>query len=260
MRAAILLSGRVQKNQLFVCGVARSGTTALAQVLNAHPQVIVGLERFKGLVREEGIEHYNADLFEKTRFFDFSDGLTNLTADSPHIAARYRDFAAKFDQARYVGDKVPEMFRFLPQICAQFPAARFVIILRDVAQVAYSWQVKAADPRAGWHDTHDAARAVPVWNRGIKNFWRHMRTEAHRTALVEYDSFFGDPIGARLKALCDFLELPLTPEAQAGFDEAAELYRSHISKKDRALSPDKAELIESYANRRTFDALRAMAI
>ncbi|MGY2701665.1 sulfotransferase [Nocardioides sp. HB32] len=35
---------------LFLVGLARSGTTALLHVLNAHPEVVIGMERYKRVV------------------------------------------------------------------------------------------------------------------------------------------------------------------------------------------------------------------
>ena len=60
-------------------------------MLNAHPEVAIGMERYKRVV-SGGIDQLSADLFTKERFFDFSDGFTN---QDPEEAARWGvDYAA----------------------------------------------------------------------------------------------------------------------------------------------------------------------
>ena len=64
------------KTTLIVTGVARSGTTALGELLNAHPLVGLGIERFKFQFLRE--DNFSADLFTRERFFDFRPEDTNL--------------------------------------------------------------------------------------------------------------------------------------------------------------------------------------
>ena len=59
------------RRELFLCGVGRSGTTALARCLNHHPQVVMGIERYaRVLTVAQCCVDYRA-LFEKKRFFAF---------------------------------------------------------------------------------------------------------------------------------------------------------------------------------------------
>ena len=67
---------------LFVCGVARSGTTVLARLLNNHPQVAVGVERYKYRFMRRALPADPASLFTRERFFSYDP------EDSQHNSGR----------------------------------------------------------------------------------------------------------------------------------------------------------------------------
>ncbi|WP_405196631.1 sulfotransferase [Zarconia navalis] len=48
---------------LFVCGCPRSGTTAIAKLLNYHSKVILGMERYKYQIRKNESNAINPSLF-----------------------------------------------------------------------------------------------------------------------------------------------------------------------------------------------------
>src|SRR5205807_10659654 len=65
---------QVPKRFLFVCGVPRSGTTALAQLLNYHPRIGIGIERFRSIAIGSRGDEFRLTLYRKERFFKFRDG------------------------------------------------------------------------------------------------------------------------------------------------------------------------------------------
>ena len=113
-----------------------------------------------------------ADLFEEDRFFDFTDGLTNLTPEpSPEWAPHYAAMRAKWRQARYVGDKMVAIR--LQHVWQTLPEARFVCIVRDLEPVAASWEARAQNPDdLGWAADQDATKAVAGWNRSLRRVRR----------------------------------------------------------------------------------------
>ena len=250
----------MDRQHLFVCGVARSGTTVLTRTLNGHPQIALGLERFKGLVARGRIEEYLPHPFTADRFFDFSDGLTDILPDSQAFGPFYAAVREKFDGARYVGDKVPGMFRFMANMKRQFPEAKFVIIIRDIEQVAHSWDARATNPADHWPERNDALRAVTIWNKGNHAFKHHVRTAPKRTVVVDHNSFFGDNTGEKIRALCDFLDLPLAPEAASAFEAAHKRYVSRVAVKERSLRAEAREAIDQHARQDLWEFLRARAI
>src|SRR4051795_7772037 len=156
-----------RQNLLFIAGLGRSGTTALLEVLSAHAEVALGVERYKRLYPHDA-EPVTAELFEEQRFFDFGDGLTNLTPErTPEWAAHYDAMRTKWSRARYVGDKMVAIR--LQHVWETLPDARFVCIVRDLEPVAASWEARAHNPADhGWSADADATKAVAAWNRSLR--------------------------------------------------------------------------------------------
>src|SRR5262245_12719388 len=103
------ITGTPEPRFLFVCGVGRSGTTALAHLVDSHPDVVLGVARFTGLWNPARIAEMRPALFARDRFFDFSDGLTNITPElAPKWARHYDHAAEKYDRARFLGDKMTQ--------------------------------------------------------------------------------------------------------------------------------------------------------
>ena len=182
---------------LFVAGVARSGTTALRAVLGTHPDLAIGMERFKRLWGAD-IGRITPELFERERFFDFSDGFTNITPELDWAQERLAALDAKWDTARYRGDKMTVIRA--QRLWETFPDARFVFIVRDLAQVASSWARRAADASdTSWRADADATRSVAAWNTAVRRVARAVSDRPSQAMVVEYTRFFGDP-AARLAA------------------------------------------------------------
>ena len=246
-------------NLLFLAGLARSGTTALLQVMNAHPDVAVGMERYKRLW-SSGVERLTADLFEADRFFDFSDGLTN---QDPREAARwgidYAALRAKWADATYVGDKMTTIrFDRLHQL---HPDARFVFIVRDIDQVAHSWERRAHDAAdVGWPERADAQASVERWNLALKRIRRAVRRHPDRAVVVEYARFFGDPEAAGLRAVLDFLGLAHEPSVAAAFDRTHREYVDSVAGRERTLSPELRGFVDGLADRRLWQAVTRQAV
>jgi hypothetical protein len=237
---------------LFVAGLGRSGTTALMEALVAHPEVALGVERFKRLYpRDE--EPVTADLFEEERFFDFTDGLTNLTPEqAPEWAAHYAAMRAKWGRARYVGDKMVAIR--LQHVWATLPDARFVCIVRDLEPVAASWEARARDPEdQGWSADQDATKAVAGWNRSLRRVRRAVKQRPDRAVVVEYDRFFGDEHGASLDRVLGWLGLDRSPEIDIAFAQVHATYVEKVAPKPRSLSPETLAFLDEHAERDVWD-------
>ena len=131
-------------NLLFLAGLGRSGTTALVEVLSAHPRVVLGVERYKRFYPRE--EPVTRELFTRERFFALDDGMTNVVpANGEEWQVHYDAMAAKWDTAAYVGDKMVSIR--MQHVWETLPEARFVCIVRDIEPVAASWEARARTPR-----------------------------------------------------------------------------------------------------------------
>ena len=106
----------------FVLGTARSGTTAMADLLNAHQRVCIGIERYKYLVNRT--KALDPALFEEERFFAIDPSETNILPRPGGLAEAYATMRAKWPGALVVGDKLGA--RALPVVARDMPRARVV--------------------------------------------------------------------------------------------------------------------------------------
>ena len=242
---------------LFLAGLARSGTTALLQVVNAHPEVVVGHERYKRVI-SGGIDRLAPELFTRERFFDFSDGETN---QDPEEALRWGiDYAAldaKFDTATYVGDKMTTV-RF-DAVHARLPEAKFVFIVRDIDQVALSWDRRAQDAADRWPEQADARVSVERWNTALRRIRRAVRQHPSLAHVVEYGRFFGDPAATALRGVLEFLGLPWEPSVAAEFERVHREYVEQVAGRDRSLSPELRAFVDEIADRRLWEQVSQLA-
>jgi hypothetical protein len=237
---------------LFLAGLGRSGTTALLEVFSAPPEVALGVERFKRLYPRDD-QPVDPALFTRERFFDFGDGLTNLTPEqAPEWAEHYASVRAKWDRARYVGDKLVAIR--LQHLWETLPDARFVCIVRDLEPVAASWDRRAKDPDdRGWSDDADAHQAVKRWNTSLRRVRRAVRQRPEHAAVVEFDRFFGDPAGTALGGALDWLGLDRTPDVSAAFDAAHAHYAAKVAGKPSGLDEETRAFLDREADRQAWD-------
>lgn len=113
---------------VFICGMFRTGSTLLEQVLAAHPRFTAGGESefFPRLVGRE--------------FHDFPNGLDEVTVEELH---GWRDSHARYanpltGENTRLTDKRPDNFLYTGLIKAALPSAKFVVTERDWRDVALS--------------------------------------------------------------------------------------------------------------------------
>jgi len=228
-----------KKNVLIVTGVARSGTTALAELLNSHEQLCLGVERFKFqyLIKN----NYSSSLFEKERFFDFREEDTNLRpAVRPHWQGTYETMAEKWDTARIIGDKVPDMTPILGDFIRANPTYKYIYILRNIKDVALSWQARAQRVSDSWPVGKDFARACESWGEQYTALLDYLKTHKmrDRMLLLDYDRMFLEHKLTE-RALLNFLGLSASESMSRVFDEHVAFA---TTKTLRKLSPEHAEI------------------
>ena len=223
---------------LFIVGCARSGTTLLRRIVDAHPQIAITpemhwishyLNYFKNqnrLVTPELV----SELTEHKRFAQFEipreefEGLLGSGAPVPYLTFLNRVFGlyGKIKNKPLVGNKTSGYVRRISTLHALWPEAKFVHIIRDGRDVCLSilnWN--KADRTAGRFATweEDPVSTTALW-------WeRKVRTAREAGARlgsslyyeVRYESLISRP-EQECQRLCEFLDV-LYDDAMIRFAE-----------------------------------------
>lgn len=188
---------------LFVAGCQRSGTTILGRLLTHHPDISLGVERYKFLFGRLEAKDLGPDLFSEERFFDFRDGDTNIK--SPHD---YERLKRKFREAKVVGDKIPRLYRYYQKVFDAFPDCRMLYLVRNVESVAASWQTRALDDKDRWPSTNDYKVAVETWNLANRQTVKWVKKKPESLIIVEYEKLFSGN-ESYLMELLGLIEVPV---------------------------------------------------
>ena len=213
-----------ERQFLFVCGCARSGTTALALLLNHHPDICIGLERFSKLSLGRKL---SKELFEPKRFAD----IRPEDCGYPTFDERSRsvDLPDRITTAHVVGDKQPRFFAVYDHLQAVFPQATHIYIARNIFDVAASYKRRLLDQQdPAWN--RDVSRAISEWNESIAKTLTFRRQAA--VLIVEYEKLFGT--GEGIDQLAAFIGVDPAP-FRAAIPEF--LLRSKLLARKRAASP-----------------------
>jgi hypothetical protein len=211
---------------IFIVGVARSGTTLLRLMLDAHPRLAIPPEThfIPRVIRACDGPEPQADAFraitEHRRWPDFGlepetlrdrlDSHRRLTAGDA-MREFYGLYATKHGKDRW-GDKSTNYVRRMKPISRILPEARFVHLIRDGRDVALSLVAVHFGP-----DTVDAA--AEKWKSEIAKARRQGARLPHYTE-IRYEELIADPEPV-LRRVCAAIDLPwddamLDYQARAG--------------------------------------------
>jgi sulfotransferase family protein len=213
---------------LFIGGPARSGTTGFAQLINRHPQVALGIERYKflypgasryflypgvirrllylGAVRRH--DEIGPQLFEADRFFRFDPSETNI---GPERLGPLEAFQQKFETSLYRGDKIPHIMRYRQILDKALPGCRFIIMYRDVNRICSSWNQRAQNSKDRWAEENNFTKAVGAINRELGAAVQLQKTSPDRCLIVRYENIFGSAAIETMGRILDWLGLAHSP-------------------------------------------------
>lgn len=189
----------------FVTGVPRSGTSALASLLTAHPDIAITHERFGMAVTlpDFGPDYLTA---ERARTFVEGDCLPEaFSLDTTQAAL------AKWETASVIGDKLPAVAHVV-SVAQRFGPAKVIAIVRDPFSIAQSYQARADNPEDPfWPGDMGYVAAVKDHNVAMTALEAARETLGERLLVVCYERVFSP--GADLSPIFRFLGV--SPEAGA---------------------------------------------
>lgn len=184
--ASLESSGDVEADMIFVCGMPRSGTTLVEQMLAAHPMIsgVGEVDILSGLPD------------------DYPDGISALSGEDirtlsdtylARLPVRPRD-------GLHVVDKTPQNVFFLGLVQVLFPKAKVIHCTRDARDVALSCYFQ--NFRAGgldWASDLDDIRRYAAAEERVMAHWRDtLDIGIHDVA---YEALVDDPEGEARKLL-----------------------------------------------------------
>jgi hypothetical protein len=238
----------VVERYLFIAGCPRSGTSALAFLLNEHPQVALGFERFKRVRATLDPFH-----FTPGQFFSPVLAETDIKGELLYERLRKRWQAGAVS---VIGDKVPLYTRVLPQLLERFRDGRVVVLVREPRDVAASFRRRASDPEDWWPAENDHRLAMEMWNEALQRVRDAERDgDGERIFLLPYEPFFaGDE--RWLDALLAFVGLPESARLRAEYHRLAASFRAR-EEQSRMPDPDLAAYVEAHRDAELTDWARA---
>lgn len=205
---------------LFLCGCPRSGTTALWGLLTSDQRVKLGVERYGN--RFYTRDFLTPDLFEKERFFSVQQGDT-FYSDLESFNPYYGNADKGYEDAVYIGDKIPKLFNYFERLQENFPTAKTIFIFRNIFDVAASYKARLLDKDDNWE--LDVSNAIQDWNESI----RRAQAYTGQLEVIDYERLMIE--GEGLEDIFDFLELNITDDTRAAFNNI--LSRSETLEKSR---------------------------
>lgn len=184
---------------LFVGGCGqRSGTTAFADYLNQHQQILICRERYRHDARR-----INPSFFTFERILSQDEKVTNRRREYHAKLLKEKDPA----KLKWIGDKAPVYVKRLKPLHENNPGARFIVLYRPVEEVAESFEARAKNPQDKWPSENGFEAGVRNWNRALRCTREFLEGDSERELLiVDYHDFFREN-EACIALISGFLEL-----------------------------------------------------
>lgn len=223
-----------------VFGVPRSGTTALADLLNSHPNVFCGRERFS-------IEGASEKIFNEACIADRS--IPNLFHYEHNLAVLKEKINLKA-----IGDKIPLYYINMNSIQEKFTNLKNISILRRMEDVFCSWNTRANNKNdVSWR--RDQYGILSFFNYlsllkmlAQKNYALDYFVLGYETLLIE-NNYNTKRV---LDELFSYLGVEASPEVIKYFNDHS-AYRESIAQAKREISSQEEKFINQFELNTLFD-------
>lgn len=191
---------------VFICGMFRSGSTLLEQMLAEHPGITAGGE----------LAYFSARLGDASAY---PRRAASDAAFRSALGAGYlKLLSTRFPGSARLTDKRPDNFLYIGLLAAMFPNARFLHTRREARDLCVSIWTQQLEETLGYAaDLPDTAHYLRLHD-GLMAHWRGFL--ADRILTVDYERLVTEP-EPMLRGVCDFL----------GVDWDPRMLRFHASQK-----------------------------
>jgi glycosyltransferase involved in cell wall biosynthesis len=268
---------KVSNKEFFILGPSRSGTTLLARMLDAHPDLAVFPETwmFDTLDRLGCTDHFSHkwqfvlfmnEMWEHVNTLDptASAVVAGVARATPHYTGPTKPIIEELGRlfstrrgARVWGEKTPAHSMLARQMTGLFPDAAYLRIIRDPRDILVSY----ADMwNKGNYDSSYLMKTAAL----VKFYFSHVLAEefwgAHESLLIRYENLVSDPV-ANLESICAYMDLPFSSD-MVSFHQTEESRRTSLSPRHKnidkpvmtsrvhrflsAFSKDQLALIETF--------------
>lgn len=182
---------------LFLFGAARSGTTFLCRILNAHPKVIMTNEsavflQLGELIRRSHIGISEGIIFGKSYYKVWSEVLRDesrrlVEQFYAQVAQQESDTSSESSQVSYYGDKHPHLFTCFDLLEQVYQDAVYIHLARDPRDAALSIAKMSGD------SYQDSLRNWKIFDDHNRVFIE--RTDPSLIRCVKYEDLVENPIG-----------------------------------------------------------------
>lgn len=207
------------KDNIFILGVGRSGTSLLQSMLNAHSAIafLPETQFFRKYLVKKKNRSWREKLWTDQKVAGIGIDPEKLIAyDTPREAyAALLKYYLESQNKHLAGDKDPRLLDYAEVLKAHFPAAKVVHIIRDPRDVVLS------RTKADW------SKRWPVWLHAAtyeiqmklgrakaKSFFKDNYFE------IYYEELISDPV-TTLQGVCNHIEVPYE-ESMLAFQKSAE--------------------------------------
>ena len=206
------------ESPFFIVGSARSGTTLLRLMLNAHAEIAVPpesrfiVELWPGSDAEVGVDSILRALSSHNRFQAWDLPIEAVREEmGPASTAAYRDILeavygayTRINGKKRWGDKTPRYVENIPLLAGLWPESRFIHLVRDGRNVALSYANVPFGPRT-------VSKAAALWAKRVAKGLADGRSlPPGRYIEIRYEDLVEDAEG-ETKDLCDFLQVDFDP-------------------------------------------------
>lgn len=201
---------------VFICGLPRSGTTLVEQILSSHPDVSAGDELFELAQATEMVLSAEQKALRFPHWVNTAD-----TGQWQLLGQTYLQLTARLQNKRYFTDKMPLNFKAIGIIKAALPQAKIIYCQRQPLDTLFScYKQLFADGIAFSYDLNQLADIFIAQQQLMTHWFRLFPGQIYT---VTYEQLVQQQ-QQQTKTLLDFLDLPWSDNCMQFYNSQRAVY------------------------------------